>query len=175
MAVEVSSDDGESDGPAHSIIAILSGTSSSERQGSVSGSSDISICPVQCGGNSSGKKRPYDSPDGPGGGGSERLGDGCNDSSEASDGESDITPLVNLREEQKQLHVIAKYPGEIALLPDTWAGHFRAFPLPHGVFYKKTRKDSSWPRIYERSDGQDFHGRCCSDGRLGIQTLDHLT
>ncbi|KAF3007059.1 hypothetical protein E8E14_003506 [Neopestalotiopsis sp. 37M] len=65
--------------------------------------------------------------------------------------------VLNLREETRQLHIISSNPGNIALLPDTWASHFRGFPIPNGLFYRKTREASSWPRIYEHTDGQDYH------------------
>lgn len=118
-------------------------------------SEDLNSSKVVVGNN--GKKRTYDGSQGP----SPEESD--NENSSGAGGSEDAptitqTSFANLREEQKQLHVIAKHPGEIALLPDTWADHFRAVPLPRGVFYKKTRKTSNWPRIYERSEGQDFHG-----------------
>ncbi|KAI4603676.1 hypothetical protein KJ359_003493 [Pestalotiopsis sp. 9143b] len=67
-------------------------------------------------------------------------------------------PLNVMREETRQLRIISNNPKNIALLPDTWAGHFRGFPIPDALFYKKTQTVSTWPRIYEHTDGQDYHG-----------------
>lgn len=77
-------------------------------------------------------------------------------------------PMNIMREETRQLRIISNNPSNLALLPDTWAGHFRGFPIPNALFYKKSQTASKWPRIYEHTEGQDYPGRYRALLLLGV-------
>jgi hypothetical protein len=104
------------------------------------------------------RKRQFDGPEGPGGGNPPGPGD-HDDGVAGTNSESGRTPLIDFREEQKELHIIANYPGKIALLSDSWAGHFKGFPIPRGLFYRQVSNRRYRPRIYEHTPGQDYHGK----------------
>ncbi|KAK6064890.1 hypothetical protein SCUP515_11526 [Seiridium cupressi] len=125
------------------------GSSGSSSTGSSSGSST-----------GTSKKRPIHSPGGPSDSDSSDSEGSDDKSSSGSENDSvdGQTPFANFRDEQKQLHIISRNPAGVALLPETWQGHFNGIPIPQGLFYKKTNYGIRWPRIYERTDGQDYHG-----------------
>ncbi|KAM0814678.1 hypothetical protein AB5N19_00468 [Seiridium cardinale] len=106
------------------------------------------------------KERHIHSPGGPSDSDSSDS-DGSDDKSSSGSEDDSVdgqTPFANFRDEQKQLHIISRNPAGVALLPETWRGHFNGIPIPEGLFYKKTNYGIRWPRIYERTDGQDYHG-----------------
>lgn len=62
------------------------------------------------------------------------------------------------RQEQVFLNHILKARNEFTLMPSTWAMHFRGIPIPDCLFYEKTKKVSSRPRIYAHTDKYEFRG-----------------
>ncbi|KAH8194289.1 hypothetical protein TruAng_011548 [Truncatella angustata] len=182
-----SSDEGY--GPAHDVLENRRTTPASRRQASRGRSprSDSQSGLGNSNGNGTGntKKRSFGSPEGPGGGGTSRpsgpggpADDGA-PSEKSDDGDGDDgtvvepTGFADLREDQKQLHVIRKYPWQIALCPDTWEGHLEHLNVPKALFFKRTSDGSNWPRIYERTPGQDFHGGKIFAALYNVQTRVH--
>ncbi|KAH8681554.1 hypothetical protein BX600DRAFT_491748 [Xylariales sp. PMI_506] len=60
--------------------------------------------------------------------------------------------------EQKLLHAVIQSQGEYSLMPTSWEGALKGFPIPASVFYRQTKSTSARPRIYARNPSKEFEG-----------------
>ncbi|KAI5919466.1 hypothetical protein F4810DRAFT_686935 [Camillea tinctor] len=90
-------------------------------------------------------------------------------SDEESESESEFEPGQGWRREQVYLNQILNARNEFTLMPSTWRMHFRGIPLPDGLFYNKTKSQSSRPRIYARSDRFEYRGAMALRRLMDVQ------
>ncbi|KAI1763642.1 hypothetical protein GGR53DRAFT_360931 [Hypoxylon sp. FL1150] len=78
--------------------------------------------------------------------------------SDPEDMDASYDPEDKWRWEQVYLNMILKERDEYSLMPTTWRMHFRGIPLPDGLFYVRSRKRSTRPRIYAHLDKLEYRG-----------------
>ncbi|KAI1505376.1 hypothetical protein F5X99DRAFT_279059 [Biscogniauxia marginata] len=83
--------------------------------------------------------------------------------------ESEVEPEEGWRLEQVYLNQILNARNEYTLMPSTWRMHFRGIPLPEGLFYNKTKSESSRPRIYARSERFEYRGATALRKLMDVQ------
>ncbi|KAI0598348.1 hypothetical protein F4775DRAFT_556465 [Biscogniauxia sp. FL1348] len=91
------------------------------------------------------------------------------DSGSDEESESEFEPEQGWRREQVYLNQILNARNEYTLMPSTWRMHFRGIPLPEGLFYNKTKSESSRPRIYARAERFEYRGAMALRKLMDVQ------